>query len=351
RTGLLMDGDKPAGGAWNFDAENRKALPKSVKLRTRRAFPPDATTRAALDLVAGRFPNNFGTLDRCNWPVTRAQALQALDDFIVHDLPFFGDYQDAMRAGAPFVFHSLLSPALNIGLLTPLEVCIAAERAWRAGQAPLPAVEGFIRQILGWREYVRGIYWHFMPDYARSNALDATRPIPDFYWTGETAMACMAHAIGDTMRHAYSHHIQRLMITGNFALLAGIDPAQVEEWYLAVYADAFEWVELPNTHGMALHADGGVMATKPYAASGAYINRMSNFCKGCRYNVAQKLGDDACPFNYLYWAFLIRHEKKLGRNLRLRMPYHTLAGWTAAQKQAYTDAADAFLDGLKAYQR
>ncbi|MGL5735024.1 MAG: cryptochrome/photolyase family protein, partial [Beijerinckiaceae bacterium] len=201
------------------------------------------------------------------------------------------------------------------------------------------------------REYVRGIYWHFMPDYARSNALDATRPIPDFYWTGETAMACMAHALGDTMRHAYSHHIQRLMITGNFALLAGIDPAQVEEWYLAVYADAFEWVELPNTHGMALHADGGVMATKPYAASGAYINRMSNFCKGCRYNVAQKLGDDACPFNYLYWAFLIRHEKKLGRNLRLRMPYHTLAGWTAAQKQAYTDAADAFLDGLKAYQR
>lgn len=351
RTGLLMDGAKPAGGAWNFDADNRKSLPKSLHPRPRPHLPRDAMTQDVLALVQHHFAGHFGTLDDFNWPVTRAQALACLDDFILYDLPLFGDYQDAMRSGEPFVFHSLLSPALNTGLLTPLEVCRAAELAWQRGMVPLNAAEGFIRQILGWREYVRGLYWHVMPDYPAGNFLDAKRPIPDFYWTGDTDMHCMANAIGDTIRHAYSHHIQRLMITGNFALLAGILPADVEEWYLAVYADAFDWVELPNTHGMALFADGGIMGTKPYAASGAYINRMSDFCKDCRYDVKEKIGPDACPFNYLYWDFLIRNEDKLSRNPRMTMPYRTLAGWDEKKKNEYSEAAGAFLDRLPAYKR
>ncbi len=229
-----------------------------------------------------------------------------------------------MKQGNGFLYHAILSPYLNIGLLTAREVCERAEAAWREGRAPLNAVEGFIRQILGWREYVRGLYWLKMPDYAESNALDAKRPLPWFYWSGETDMNCMAQAIGDTKRHAYAHHIQRLMVTGNFALLAGLDPAQVEEWYLVVYADAYDWVELPNTHGMALFADGGIMASKPYAASGAYIDRMSDYCGRCAYDPKVKLGPKACPFNLLYWDFLMRNEAKLKANPRMAMPYRTL---------------------------
>ena len=275
-TGILMDGDAPVGGAWNFDSENRKRLPPGLVPPTPRRFPPDAITRDVLALIARQFPSGFGSLDGFAWPVTREGAAAALADFIAHRLPGFGDYQDALATDSPFLFHSLLSTSLNLGLLSPAECCRAAEEAWRLGRAPLNAVEGFIRQILGWREYVRGIYWARMPDYASTNALQATRPLPAFFWTGETAMKCVATAIAQTRNHAYAHHIQRLMVTGNFALLAGLDPAAVNAWYLAVYADAFEWVELPNTHGMALFADGGVMASKPYAASGAYINRMSD---------------------------------------------------------------------------
>jgi deoxyribodipyrimidine photolyase-related protein len=276
--------------------------------------------------------------------VTRAGALQALEDFIAKELPLFGDYQDAMKAGAPFLFHSLLSPSLNLGLLSPREVCRAAEAAWRSGSAPLNAVEGFIRQILGWREYVRGVYWTLMPDYAAENALAATRPLPAFYWTGETNMRCLRQAVRDTHDHAYSHHIQRLMVTGNFALLAGVAPREIERWYLAVYADAFEWVEMPNTLGMAVFADGGKMASKPYAASGAYIDRMSDFCSGCAYDVKQKSGANACPFNYLYWAFLIRNQDRLSGNPRLAMPYRTLAGWPQERRLAITAEAEAFLN-------
>ena len=294
--------------------------------------------------MEARFGGHFGTLEAFGWPVTRAEALKALGAFLGQALPGFGDYQDAMVAGEPFLLHSLLAPALNLGLLDPREVCMAAEAEWRTGRAPLNAVEGFIRQILGWREYVRGVYWQLMPGYAEANALEAHRPLPDFYWSGKTAMRCVASAVASTRIHAYSHHIQRLMVTGNLALLAGIAPQEIERWYLAVYADAFEWVEMPNTLGMATFADGGRMASKPYAASGAYIDRMSDFCGRCAYDVKLKSGPGSCPFNRLYWAFLLRNRQKLEGNPRLAMPYRTLAGWDEARRQRCLEEADAFLE-------
>ncbi|MEY3083195.1 MAG: hypothetical protein RJA94_3180 [Pseudomonadota bacterium] len=345
-SGLLMEGDDPVGGQWNFDHDNRKALPKNLTPPNRRRFDPDPVTREVIDMVAGRFPDHFGDLEPFGWAVTRTDALEALDHFISVCLPSFGDYQDAMKQGDAFLYHSVISPYLNIGLLTPREICDRAQDAWSRGGAPLNAVEGFIRQILGWREYVRGLYWLKMPAYADSNFLGASRPLPSFYWTGKTEMNCMAQAIGDTRRHAYAHHVQRLMVTGNFALLAGLDPAEVEQWYLLVYADAFEWVELPNTHGMALFADGGVMASKPYAASGAYIDRMSDYCAGCRFKPEVKLGPKACPFNYLYWDFLIRNEAKLKANPRMGMPYRTLAKMEAERKADIVRHAATFLEGL-----
>ena len=343
---ILMDGDQPEGGAWNFDSENRKSLPADASLPERLRFAPDTTTREVIALVAQRFGEHFGTVDTFSWPVTRDQALEALQDFIANALPWFGDYQDAMKAGDTFLYHSLLAPALNLGLLSPREVCSAVEDAWRAGRVPINAAEGFIRQILGWREYVRGVYWTMMPNYADANALGASRPLPGFYWTGETDMRCLSEAIKSTRETAYSHHIQRLMITGNFALLAGIAPREIERWYLAVYADAFEWVEMPNTLGMAVFADGGKMASKPYASSGAYINRMSDFCKGCDYDVKKKTGPKACPFNYLYWAFLIQNQSHLDKNPRMAMPYCTLAKWSSEKKESYLNEAGTFLESL-----
>jgi len=343
---ILMDGDQPEGGTWNFDSENRKSLPADASLPERLRFAPDYTTREVMALVAQRFGEHFGTLDTFSWPVTRAQALEALQDFIANALPWFGDYQDAMKAGETFLYHSLLAPSLNLGLLSPREVCSAVEDAWRAGRVPINAAEGFIRQILGWREYVRGVYWTMMPNYADANALGASRPLPEFYWTGETDMRCLSEAIKSTRETAYSHHIQRLMITGNFALLAGIAPREIERWYLAVYADAFEWVEMPNTLGMAVFADGGKMASKPYASSGAYINRMSDFCKGCAYDVKKKTGSKACPFNYLYWTFLIQNQSHLDKNPRMAMPYRTLAKWSSEKKASYLNEAGTFLESL-----
>jgi len=344
---ILMEGDRPAGGEWNFDAANRKSLPASVLPPDRLRFAPDETTREVLLLVEQHFSDNFGGLEEFGWPVNRADALRALGEFIAKGLPRFGDYQDAMKAGAPFLFHALLAPALNLGLLSPREVCRAAEAAWRSGAAPLNAVEGFVRQILGWREYVRGVYWTLMPAYEQRNALKATRKLPAFYWTGDTPMRCLREVIGGTARYAYSHHIQRLMVTGNFALLVGVAPREIERWYLAVYADAFEWVEMPNTLGMAVFADGGQMASKPYAASGAYIDRMSDFCPGCAYDVKQKTGPNACPFNYLYWAFLIRQKNRLANNPRLAMPYRTLARWPSERQTAILAEADDFLERLR----
>ena len=344
KTGLLMEGSEPAGGQWNFDQENRKRLPKSAVTPQRFLPEADGITREVMDLVAARFPDHFGDLEPWLFPVTRAGAEAARDHFMAEILPGFGDWQDAMAAGEPWLWHSLLSLHLNCGLLDPLDVCRRAEAEWKAGRAPLNAVEGFIRQIIGWREYVRGIYWLNMPAYAQMNALEAQRRLPDFYWTGETDMRCMAEAIGQTKRHAYAHHIQRLMVTGNFALIAGLDPAEVDEWYLLVYADAYEWVELPNTRGMALHADGGLMASKPYAASGNYISRMSDYCAGCRYDVKQRAGPNACPFNFLYWDFIARHQERFAPNPRMALITKSLGRIPADELVEIRSQAARFLD-------
>lgn len=322
RHDVLMEGREPVGGAWNFDAENRQSFAKSGPgpVPPPRPIAPDETTREVLRFVEARYKTNPGRLKHFSWPVSRAQALDALEDFIERRLPLFGRYQDAMWTGEPWLYHSRLASSLNLKLLNPREVVNAAEQAYREGRAPLAAAEGFIRQILGWREYVRGIYWTFMPDYALRNALNAHAPLPAFYWTGETDMNCLREAITQTMEYGYAHHIQRLMVTGLYALLAGVDPRQVHEWYLSVYVDAVEWVELPNTMGMSQFADGGLMASKPYAATGKYINRMSNYCGGCRYSP-----DSDCPFTQAYWDFLERNEAVLRKIPRMEMQLRNLA--------------------------
>ncbi|MGK2912146.1 MAG: cryptochrome/photolyase family protein [Sphingobium sp.] len=349
KTGLLMDGDKPEGGKWNYDADNRKPAMRSLFLPQPPRFAPDAITQDVLAMVAARFPDNIGSLDNFAFAATRADALKAQAAFLDTALPQFGDYQDAMLTGEPFLWHSFLSPYLNCGLLDPLELCRAVEKRYRNGKVPLNSAEGFIRQIIGWREFVRGVYWREGPDYVTRNHLEAHRALPGFYWTGETDMHCMAQAIGQTIDHAYAHHIQRLMITGNFALLIGANPADVHRWYLEVYADAYEWVELPNTLGMSQFADGGILASKPYCSGGAYIDRMSDYCGSCRYNVKQRTGPDACPFNALYWDFLDRNTQKLRRNQRLAMPYRTWEKMAESDRQAVRDSASAFLDSLIPY--
>ena len=343
KTGFLMEGDDPLGGAWNFDADNRKALPKNHTPPKRKRFAPDAVTQDVIALVKKRFDSHYGAVEPFGWAVTRNDALKALDDFIKQGMESFGDYQDAMQAGAPFLYHSLISPYLNVGLLTAEEVCARVDRLARNEKIPLNAAEGFIRQIIGWREYVRGLYWLKMPDYAAANALGAKRALPAFFWTGETTMNCLHQCIGDTLENAYAHHIQRLMVIGNFSLLAGLDPKEVQDWFLAVYADAFEWVELPNVSGMALFADGGVMASKPYAASGAYIDRMSDYCQGCAYSPKERTGPKACPFNYLYWDFLARNADQLSRNPRMGMPYKNLRAMDEKRRQEIARDAAAFL--------
>lgn len=327
RHGLLMEDGGPVGGRWNLDADNRRPLPDEEtrpRISGPMQFSPDVDTRAVLDLVAERCPDAFGELEPFRFAVTPGDARRAFAHFLRHSLPHFGDFQDAMADAEDHLYHAVISMYLNVGLLDPLACCRAAEDAWRDGRAPLNAVEGFIRQILGWREFVRGIYWLHMPGYAEGNALQARLPLPDFYWTAETGMRCVRRAVESTRRNAWAHHIQRLMITGNFALLAGIRPREVCDWYLGVYADAFEWVELPNTLGMALFADGGLFASKPYAASGKYIDRMSDHCRSCRYDPKQSTGETACPFNYLYWDFIARQDDRLRGNPRMAMTYRTL---------------------------
>jgi deoxyribodipyrimidine photolyase-related protein len=346
KTGLLMDGEEPAAGRWNFDHDNRKAAKPDLLMPRPLHFEPDATTRGVLRLVGGRFGDHFGDLEPFWFGVTRAQAEQALTHFVDNTLLRFGDYQDAMLEGEAFLYHSVLSIYLNVGLLNPLDVCRRVEAAWRAGRVPLNAAEGYIRQIIGWREYVRGIYWLKMPGYVAQDFFGHTRPVPKFYWTAETDMACLRAAIGQTKREAYAHHIQRLMVTGNFALLAGVSPQALHGWYLLVYADAYEWVELPNTLGMSQFADGGLLASKPYVASGAYINRMSNHCKGCRYDVAKPHGNGACPFNALYWHFLARHRDKLAGNPRMAQMYRTWDKLSDERRRLTLASAESFLDGL-----
>jgi len=346
KTGLLMDGDRPVGGQWNFDAENRKPAAANMFMPRPRTCAPDAITQQVLALVEARFGNHFGDLKPFWFAVTREDAQQAFAAFVEQALPQFGDFQDAMLTGEPFLYHAVIAQYLNCGLLDPLRVCQAVEAAYRAGHVPLNAAEGFIRQIIGWREYVRGIYWLKMPGYEQRNFFAHTRALPDFYWTAQTDMACVEAAVTQTREQAYAHHIQRLMVTGNFALLAGVDPRALHEWYLAVYADAYEWVELPNTLGMSQFADGGLLASKPYAASGAYINRMSNYCRSCRYDVKQRTGTQACPFNALYWDFIARHRDKIGTNPRMAQMVRTYDKFSTAEQRKITASAATFLSSI-----
>lgn len=349
RTGLLLEPDgQPLGGSWNFDADNRKALPRGARGPFPARFAQDAITREVVALVGERFAGHYGHLEGFDYPVTHEEAQALWQHFLAFALPSFGDYQDAMAEGEPYLFHARISAALNIGLLDLRQLCADVENAHRRDRVPLNAAEGFIRQLIGWREYVRGIYWLRMPEYAALNALGNQRSLPAFYWTGRTDMRCMAQAIGQTLELGYAHHIQRLMVTGNFALLAGIAPAAICEWYLAVYLDAFEWVELPNTLGMVMHADGGYLGSKPYCASGRYIQRMSDHCASCRYNVERATEDDACPFNALYWHFLMRHRDRLGGNPRLAMVYRNLQRMADARVEALWQRGERLLARLDA---
>jgi deoxyribodipyrimidine photolyase-related protein len=345
KTGLMMEGDKPAGGQWNFDHDNRKAA-KADLLRPRpRDFTPDPVVEEVLTLVEARF-QHFGRLRPFRWATDRAGALAALAEFVAERLPRFGEEQDAMLEGEAFLSHSLISPYLNLGLLAPLEVCKAVETAWKAGHVPIAAAEGFIRQIIGWREFVRGIWQLEGPGYLNRNALGHDRALPAVYWGGKTRMTCMAAAVGQTRDLAYAHHIQRLMVTGNFALLAGVDPVAVHEWYLSVYIDAFEWVEAPNVLGMSQFADGGVLGSKPYVSSGAYIDRMSDHCGKCAYKVKDKTGEGACPFNLLYWHFLNRHRDRFRANPRMGQMYRVWDAMAESHREAVLGGAEKVLGRL-----
>ena len=350
RTGWLMQDGQPLGEQWNFDADNRGSFGKDGpgEVPAPLAFAPDAITREVIDLVRIRYAGHPGTLDAFDWPVTREQALAALDDFITRRLPRFGEFQDAMWTGEPWLYHARIAAALNLKLLNPREVCLAAIAALQSGHAPLAAVEGFVRQILGWREYVRGLYFWRMPGYLQDNALNAQAPLPAFYWTGDTDMHCLRQTVGDTLRYGYAHHIQRLMVTGLFALLLGVRPREVHGWYLAVYVDAVEWVELPNTLGMSQYADGGLLASKPYVASGKYIQRMSNYCSGCRYDPALSTGPRACPFTTLYWDFLDRHATRFAAHPRLKMQLRNLDRLSDAARAAIRDQASVLRQQLAA---
>lgn len=346
KTGLLMDGDEPAGGRWNFDADNRRKLPVGLTPPDRLRVTPNPTTRRVIDRVRRGFDDHFGVAESFGWPTNPQEAEAVFQHFLDDLLPSFGDWQDAMAWERPFLWHSLISPALNIGLLDPLDICRRAEAAYRQGRAPLNAVEGFIRQVIGWREFVRGVYWLKMPEYGRRNALEAQGALPWFYWSGETDMACVADTVRAARDHAYAHHIQRLMVTGNLAMLLGVAPDAVDDWYMVVFADAYEWVEMPNTRGMATFADGGIVGSKPYAASGAYIDRMSNYCRGCRYDVKERLGDGACPFNALYWDFLDRNAARLRGLGRMMMPLRALETMDEGDRQAFRVKARALRESM-----
>ena len=321
---ILMDDEKPTGDRWNFDKSNRKPFRDNITIPDTYISSPDKLTTNIINLVNQEFPEHFGKTDNFIFAVTRADAIDALTLFVKERLKYFGDYQDAMTVEDPWLFHCHLSMYLNNGLIKPIECLELAERAYRDSNIPINSVEGFTRQILGWREYVRGLYWLKMPDYRTLNSLNAKLDLPSFYWDGETNMNCIKLCVENTKDNAYAHHIQRLMILGNFALISGINPIDVNDWFLSVYADAYEWVELPNVTGMALYADDGIMASKPYAASGAYIKRMSNYCDQCHYDVKEKTGEKACPFNYLYWNFLDNNKNKLSKNPRLGLAYRNL---------------------------
>ncbi len=330
---VLMDEDKagePVGGQWNFDANNRKSFGKAGPQNVPKTidYKPDAITKEVIKLVNKHFAAHPGSLDDFNWPVTREQALVALKDFIANRLPQFGPHEDAMWTDLDFGWHSLLSSSLNLKLLNPLEVVLAAEQAYKMHGLDLASVEGFIRQILGWREFMRGVYFLDMPELKTANHYGHTNPLPTWYWTGDTHMNCMKQCTGQTLKNGYSHHIQRLMVTGMFGVTAQINPQAICDWYLAVYVDAVEWVELPNTAGMALFANGGRFTSKPYVASGAYVKRMSNYCSGCKYEPETRVGANACPMTTLYWNFLDQHEASFAGNPRTALMVKNLQRMT-----------------------
>ena len=344
---ILMNGGEPEGGKWNYDSENRKSPPAKLNIPEKYITKPDQITEDVIQLVEEYFTDHFGDLEPFFFAVSRDDALLVLSDFIKRRLENFGDYQDAMIENEPWMFHSHLSFYLNCGLLTAMDCVRAVEYAYHRKHLPINSVEGFIRQIIGWREYIRGIYWHKMPEYKNENFFGASRKLPKFFWQANSKMNCINQCVKETKANAYAHHIQRLMVTGNFALLSGIDPDKVNEWYLIVYADAYEWVELPNVTGMILFADGGYLASKPYAAGGAYINKMSNYCKNCSYKVSAKNGSKACPFNYLYWNFLARNRSKLEKNHRLSMMYKLYDKMSQERKEAIEFDSIKFLDEIE----
>ena len=343
---VLMDGKNPIGGKWNYDAQNREAMPETHQVPKHTVFKPDDISSEVIELVKNNFKAHFGEIEDFHFAVTREDALAVLNTFIDERLPNFGQYQDAMVEGKPWLYHSHIGFYLNCGLLTPSEAIQAAEQAYHAGQAPLNSAEGFIRQILGWREYVRGFYWHFMPGLKTDNYFNNSRALPSFFWDGQTNMNCMRQCIKETQKNAYAHHIQRLMVIGNFSLLTELSPEEVQAWYLLVYADAYEWVELPNVAGMILYSDGGNLASKPYVASGSYINKMSNYCKNCGYQVSKKTGPKACPFNYLYWHFIDKQKEKLSNNHRMAMIYKTYGRMKEENIETMKQDAATFLSKL-----
>ncbi len=342
---ILMNNEQPEGGKWNYDAENRKPPIKGLNIPAPTTFKADNITKEVINLVKNEFNTHYGSIESFNLAVTRSDALKVLEKFIKIRLEKFGDYQDAMIENEPWMYHSHISFYLNCGLLLPLECILEAEKAYKKG-APLNAVEGFIRQILGWREYIRGIYWLQMPQYEEMNALNASKKLPDFFWNNNTNLNCLNQCFSETYENAYAHHIQRLMVIGNFSLLCGLNPKEVNEWYHIVYADAYQWVELPNVSGMVLFADDGVVASKPYAAGGSYINKMSNYCKNCKYSVKEKTGDSACPFNYLYWNFLIQHQEKFKSNPRMAMIYRTLQKMDEDKVEEIKNSSIKFLNSI-----
>jgi deoxyribodipyrimidine photolyase-related protein len=347
---VMMDGAEPVGGKWNFDADNRgafgKAGPEDLPLAP--SFAPDGITQEVFDVVEKHFKGHPGSLAHFIWPVDREQALAALKGFMRDRMAYFGLYQDAMWMDEPLLYHSLLSSSLNLKLLNPREVIDAAIAEWQAGRAPIEAVEGFVRQVLGWREFIRGMYWMDMPNMKIANHFNHQRPLPEWYWSGKTDMRCMQQSIKQTLDYGYAHHIQRLMITGIFGLLAEIEPSQVADWYLAVYVDAVEWVELPNVAGMALYANGGRFTSKPYIASGAYVKRMSNYCGSCRYKPELKTGPKACPITTLYWNFLIKHETEMAKNPRTSLMVRNVARFDDDERAAIQTQAATLLTNINA---
>lgn len=348
RTGYLIEGDEPAGGNWNYDEQNREKLPKGIKPPAIRKIEPDEVTLEVINMVEHYFPDSFGSSAHFSYAVTRKEALSLLDQFIHERLDFFGPYEDALLTGNSELYHSQLSVYLNSGLLLPEEVCQLAERAWKEGRVRLNSAEGFIRQIIGWREFIRIYYEAMMPEVREANHFEFTAPLPDFYWTGETDMNCLSESLKPVLDQGYAHHIQRLMILSNFSNLTETDPRELNRWFWIAFTDAYEWVELPNVLGMSTFADGGILASKPYVSGGNYINKMGDYCKNCRYKVSSKTGEDACPFNYLYWNFVDRQRETFNESGRVHFMVNMFdRKKTDEEKEAIRSSSRVFLEGLE----